>query len=162
MKYKVYDPKTKAAIIEAVTSARKAGKTWDEAHAEAIKAGCKGNLRNLLKMLYKSGVKVTKRRRRKAAPAAGGMEFPILKRGPGRPPKIAAGLAIPILKRGPGRPRKIAIGMPLPFLKRGPGRPSKAVAGMNGIEALVENVVRERVACVLDRAIAILGEAREG
>jgi hypothetical protein len=119
MTYITYNRKTKVAIIRAVETARKAGKTWNEAHAAAIKAGHKGNLRNLLKMLYKSGIK-TSRRRRKAAAAAIPMA-PVIKRGPGRPPKAA---------------------------------------GMDGLEALVNKLVRERAAVALDQAVAALVSAR--
>jgi hypothetical protein len=50
-----------------------------------------------------------------------------------------------IIKRGPGRPRKITV----------------AAAGAGSIEAMVAHVVRERVAVVLDKAIAVLQAARD-
>jgi hypothetical protein len=86
-----YKPAVKAAIISAVQEARKAKKTWAEAHAAAMEAGFKGRVQNLMRMINRAGVKVAKRRGRK----------------PGRKPAAA-----PIQKRGPGRPRKAKVGRP--------------------------------------------------
>jgi hypothetical protein len=130
-----YKPKVKAAIIEAVQAARKAKKTWPEAHAAAKEAGFKGRVQNLMRMVNRAGVKVAKRRGRKPGrkPAAVPTQA---KRGPGRPPKA---------KRGPGRPPKAKVGRP---------------KGVGSIEAMIGRLVKQQVNGVLDKAIAVLKAAK--
>jgi len=64
--FKRYDPQTKAAIIEAALSARKAGKTWAEAFQAGKDAGYNGSQLGLEQMVRKSGGKVPGRRGRPA------------------------------------------------------------------------------------------------
>lgn len=78
---KRYKPAVKARMIEAAAAARSAGKPWKEAHAEAQKAGYKGNVDALMQMMAKRKAKSV------GAPVA---------RKRGRPPKVAAP-AVPAL-----------------------------------------------------------------
>ena len=72
MPRKLYDPKTKAAFLNAARKARRAGKTWAQAHADAKAAGYQGNAISLYQMLRakskKAGKKAGKRRGRKPGP----------------------------------------------------------------------------------------------
>ena len=131
---KRYDEATKTAIINAATDARAAGKTWAEAFSAAKKAGYTGSLQGISKMIENEQKKAEK-----------------AKRGLGRPKtKIAA-------KRGPGRPLMLKA-------KRGPGLPPKAkqveISGLSGVEAVIEQVVNERLNAAIDQAIAVLEQAK--
>jgi hypothetical protein len=89
MPRKTYDPKTKAAIIEAATAARKSGKKWEQAFEAAKEAGYTGSVQALVKMMRAAG-KVRGRRGRK--PGRKPAKAPVqVKRGPGRPPKAKLG-----------------------------------------------------------------------
>jgi hypothetical protein len=90
MARKRYNPKTKAAILEAATAARRARKTWKQAFEAAKEAGYTGSVQALVKMMRAAG-KVRGRRGRKAGrgPVAA---LVLVKRGPGRPAKATAGL----------------------------------------------------------------------
>jgi len=72
-----YDPKTKAAIVEAALAARKAGKTWAEAFQAGKEAGYNGSRLGLEQMVRKASGKVPGRRgrpaRAQAPEAAGGI-----------------------------------------------------------------------------------------
>jgi len=62
------------------------------------------------------------------------------------------GASAPIKKRGPGRPRKVAISTsttPTP------------VDGLEGIQAAINGLVKNRVACVIAKIRAILDEAEK-
>jgi hypothetical protein len=74
-----YEPSTKEAIINAAAEARKADKTWQDAHTAAKAAGYQGSLQGIIKLM-------------RAVDGRGGK--------PGRKPGRPAG------SRGPGRPRK--------------------------------------------------------
>jgi hypothetical protein len=76
-----YDAATKEAIIHATVEARRAGKTWREAHAAAKASGYQGSQQGIVKLLGGKGM----RRRRRG-------------RKPGRPPGVKK------LGRRPGRP----------------------------------------------------------
>ena len=135
---KRFDPADKAAIIEAASNAREAGKSWPEALEAAKKAGYAGSLLGIARMIQSAQEKAVE-----TAISA--------KRGPGRPPKSATPA-----KRGPGRPPKTAIPA-----KRGPGRPPKTqTSGLSGIEAMIENVVKERVSEAIERAIEVLQQMK--
>jgi hypothetical protein len=125
MPRKRYNPRTKAAIVEAATAARKSGKTWKQAFEAAKEKGYTGSTPALVKMMNYVAGKGRKRRGRK----------------PGRKPA-----AVPIQKRGPGRPPKAKVGR------------SK---GTGSIGAMIDRLVRERVRGVLDRAIAVLQQAKK-
>jgi len=92
MAKKHYSKKTKAAIIEAATGARAAGKTWGEILLLVKKIGYNGSLQGISKMTRavaeKAGKPKGKRRGRK----------------PGPKPVIQV-----IMKRGLGRPRKTTV-----------------------------------------------------
>jgi hypothetical protein len=131
-----YKPAVKAAIISAVQEARKAKKTWAEAYAAAKEAGFKGRVQNLMRMVKRAGVEVSRRRGRK--PGRKPIKAPTqAKRGPGRPPKA---------KRGPGRPPKVKVGRP---------------TGLGSVESMISKLVAQRVNGVLDNAIAVLQAARQ-
>lgn len=79
MARQVYSAKTKAAVLEAVKSARASGKTWKQAHDAAKAVGYKGGLPAIIKMSRLSGlVKRGRRGRPKAS------------RGPGRPKGVVS------------------------------------------------------------------------
>ena len=67
--FKRYDPKTKAAIIEAALAARKEGKTWAEAFQAGKEAGYSGSQLGLEQMVRKASGKVPGRRGRLSAKA---------------------------------------------------------------------------------------------
>jgi hypothetical protein len=62
--FKRYDPRTKAAIIEAALAARKNGKTWAEAFQAGKEAGYNGSRLGLEQMVRKASGKVPGRRGR--------------------------------------------------------------------------------------------------
>ena len=66
---KRYDPRTKAAIIEAALAARRGGRTWAEAFRAANEAGYRGSLGGLDQMVRKASGKVPGRRGRPPAKA---------------------------------------------------------------------------------------------
>jgi hypothetical protein len=78
---KRYDPATKAAIVEAASAARKAGRSWSEAFQAAQAAGYGGSQHGLEQMVRKAGGRKPGRRGRppgsknKPRGAVGG-EFP--------------------------------------------------------------------------------------
>ncbi|HLX63342.1 MAG TPA: hypothetical protein VKX17_18875 [Planctomycetota bacterium] len=67
MKFKRYKPKTKQAILEAVKTTRSSGGKFADAFEAAKKAGYKGSSGGLYQMVYNSGSK--KKRGRKKAEA---------------------------------------------------------------------------------------------
>lgn len=131
----VYSDGMKAKIIEAVVAARKAKKSWTEAHAAATEAGYKGGLNGVVKLVRSESIRTGKPM---------GIKFHKRKRGGmGAAPSAAAAPA-PV-KRGPGRPRKTMA-------------PAGSVTG--SIEAMVAQLVAARVRAVLDEAIAALKNLR--
>jgi hypothetical protein len=130
----VYDAKTKTAIVKAAQAARADGKTWMQAFDAAKTVGYKGSLQGITKMIRDVENKAGKPKGK-----------------PGRPPKAATKG-----RRGPGRPPKAEN-----MIKRGPGRPRKvASTGVSSIEAMVSKFVKERVNGILNRAIAVLEQAK--
>jgi hypothetical protein len=79
-----YDEATKAAIKKAALDARKAGKTWKDAHAAAQEAGYQGSQQGIIKLLRTEG---KAKRGRKPGRPAGSKN----KRKPGRPKGSGAG-----------------------------------------------------------------------
>ena len=68
MPRKRYDPKTKAAIFEAVKATRAGGKSWKDTHEAAKKAGYNGSEQSLKKMIYTAPRRGRKRGKRVPAP----------------------------------------------------------------------------------------------
>ena len=64
-----------------------------------------------------------------------------------------------IRRRGRKPGRKPAVNVAAGIVKRGPGRPPKA-AGLDGIEAMISELIKARVKAVLDKAIAALENLR--
>jgi hypothetical protein len=46
-----YAAETKAALMRAVTTARKSGKSWKDAHEAAVAVGYKGSLQGIVKLM---------------------------------------------------------------------------------------------------------------
>jgi hypothetical protein len=115
MPRKRYNPRTKAAILEAAREARASGKTWEQAFEAAKEKGYTGSTPALVKMVNYSGG-----------------------RKPGRP-------------RGRKRGRKPG---------RKPFALTRTSTGLNSIEAMVDNLVKQRISAVLDKAIAVLQAAK--
>ena len=114
---KRYDPNEKVAIIKAALDARAAGKTWVEAHAAAKKAGYKGKLKSLDRMIRK-----LKRRAGKA--------------------KVAPAMTAKVEKK-PIRPVSIAA-------KR-----------YDPLHKMIDQLVKQKVRAVVEKAIAELRKAVE-
>ncbi|HEY3324993.1 MAG TPA: hypothetical protein VGP72_31355 [Planctomycetota bacterium] len=129
MPVKRYDKKVKAAIIEATTTARSDGKSWNEAFKAAKEAGYTGSLGGLEQMIRNAALKSKKQAVRKLGRPAGKRR--------GRPPMQT----------------KAAV------QRRGPGRPPKT-GDLSSIEAIVASVVKKQVNEVLDKAIAVLQQAK--
>src|SRR5580765_423570 len=111
-----YDDATKQAIIHATVAARRAGKTWREAHAAAKAAGYVGSQQGIIKLLRAKGTRTGRRGRK-----------------PGRPPGSK---------------------------NRRPGRPPKSAGQATDIASLVDRLVQSRINDALDRAIAVLKNAK--
>jgi len=131
-----YTEAQKAAILEAVKTARKTG-TWPDALKAAEGAGFKGGLQYLMKFVGGG----SKRRKAKAVTKAA----PAAKAAPKAGKKL-------------GRPKgsKNAI-------KHGPGRPKASVsvkgAGLGAIDSIVSKMVEQRVAVAISKAVASLEHA---
>ena len=124
-----YTDAQKAAILDAVKTARKTG-TWPDALKAAEGAGFKGGLQYLMKFVSGGA----KRRGRKAAAKTVSAKGKKLGRPKGSKNAV---------KRGPGRPKASGA----------------AGAGLGAIDSIVEKMVEQRVAAAMDRAVKALETA---
>lgn len=84
-----YDAATKDAFIHATVEARRAGKTWREAHAAAKAAGYQGSQQGIVKLLRGKGARKGRRGRKPGRPL--GSKNVVRRPGrPGRPQASAS------------------------------------------------------------------------
>ena len=129
-----YTPEQKAAILVAVKDARKEGQ-WSDALKAAEEAGFKGGLGYLMKLASSNGTPKPP----KSTNAANTPEAVSGKKPRGRP-KGSTNVA----KRGAGRPKATSAGNG---------------AGLNEIDRIVAQMVEQRLAVALEKAVTSLENA---